>query len=109
MNYKNQSILTCFLKDLFLKLTRPVRRFFSWIIKSIQYSFFLRNDHDWDYNYILILLQYKLKRTRKAIQSNNLIVDVNEIVDQIKHAEDLLQSWINDEIGDELFEAHREK
>ena len=47
-----------------------IRDFFSWIVKSFQYAWFLRHDRDWDYAHILILLRYKLLRTAKCIGSD---------------------------------------
>lgn len=41
--------------------------------KLSDYKKFLKNDHDWDWAYILRLLKYKLERTRKCIVSNHII------------------------------------
>jgi len=90
-------------------LTHPFTRTFHWFVKSIQYSRLLWNDFDWDYSYILILLQYKLKRTRKRILDNNIILRAEEIAAQIKHAEDLIQKWYDDDFCKDLYEAHDKK
>jgi hypothetical protein len=91
------------------KLTCPFTRVFWWLIKSIQYSIFLWKDFDWDYLYILRLLQYKLKRTRKTILSNNLVCDTDEIASQIRYAEDLIQKEIDGDFCEDLYEAHEKK
>lgn len=91
------------------KLTHPFTEFCYWMVKSIQYAWFLRKDFDWDYFYILLLLQYKLKRTRKRIIENDLVVRVEEIAAQIKHAEDLIQNWRDDNFCEDLHKAHEEK
>lgn len=44
-----------------------IRDFFEWLFKSFQYAWFLRQDRDWDYAFILKLLRYKLLRTAKCI------------------------------------------
>jgi len=79
------------------KLTYPFTRVWGWAIKSIQYSIFLVGDYDWDYFYILRMLQYKLKRTRKQILENNIILRTEEVASQIKHAEDLIQKYLDDD------------
>ena len=91
------------------KLTHPFTETFHWIVKSIQYAIFLRKDFDWDYSYILRLLRFKLKRTRKQILENNLILRADEIAAQIEHAEKLIDKWEEDEFCVELREAHEEK
>lgn len=91
------------------KLTHPFRRVFNWLIKSIQYSVFLWNDFDWDYSYILLLLQYKLKRTRKAIEKHQLVLRADEIAAQIKHAERLIENWKKNNWCEDLQAAHEEK
>lgn len=97
------------LSNIWGKLTRPFIRVISWVIKSIQYSIFLWRDFDWDYSYIFNLLQYKLKRTRETILSNNLICDAEEIASQIEYAEDLIQKEIDNDFCKDLYEAHKKK
>jgi len=91
------------------KLTSPFTEFFHWAVKSAQYAKLLWNDYDWDYAYIFNLLQYKLKRTRKRIVANNLILRSEEVAAQIKHAEDLIEKWREDEFCKDLYDAHDEK
>jgi len=91
------------------KITTPFTNFFWWIIKSIQYSWFLRKDFDWDYVFILLLLQYKLKRTRKRIIKNNILLHSEQVASEIKHAEDLIQNWRDNEWCEDLQKAHDKK
>ena len=91
------------------KITYPFSRFFHWVVKTAQYSKLLWNDFDWDYSYILILLQYKLKRTRERILDNNIVVSAEQIAAEIKHAEDLIQNWRDDNFCEDLYEAHEKK
>jgi len=69
-----------------MKLWYAIDNFFHWIIKSIQYSWLLRKDFDWDSSYILILLRYKLQRTEKRIRENNHIGSAKRVSKQINYA-----------------------
>jgi len=97
------------ISNIWARLTRPFTKTFWWLIKSIQYSIFLWGDFDWDYAYILLLLQYKLKRTREHILDDNIILRSEEVAAQIKHAEDLIQNWRDDNWCEDLQEAHDKK
>lgn len=57
----------------------------------------------------MTLLQYKLKRTRKSITKNGLILRAEEVGAQIKHAEDLIQKWQDNNFCEDLQKAHNEK
>jgi len=97
------------ISNIWYNLTLPVRVLYAWIIKSFQYAWFLRNDYDFDYSSILILLQYKLSRTRKCITKNQIIVRADEIGAQIKHAEDLIEKWRTNDFCRDLYDAHDKK
>ena len=58
------------LSKLWNRVTWPFLWFFKWVIKSAQYSWFLRDDLDWDHYHILNLLQYKLKRSRECLATD---------------------------------------
>ncbi|KKL15740.1 hypothetical protein LCGC14_2502550 [marine sediment metagenome] len=98
-------------KSLWRTLTHPFTRFFWWMVKSVQYSWFLRKDFDFDHHYILRLLKYKLQRTRKCIISNNIILAADQVGAEIKHAEDLLTKIINGshDLLPELQKGHENK
>jgi len=97
------------ISSLWGSLTHPFTRTWHWFIKSIQYSIILWSDFDWDYSYILVMLQYKLKRTRLQIEENDLVVSAPQQIAQIKHAEDLIQAYFDDNFCEELYKAHEEK
>ena len=82
-----------------MEIIRSIKRFFQWIFKSFQYSWFLRNDYDWDYGYILKLLRYKLRRTRETISKNKIITDeeITKISNQIIEEEKRIQRFLDDE------------
>lgn len=91
------------------KLTHPFTRTYHWLVKSIQYSIFLWSDFDWDYSYILKLLQYKIRRTRERIVDNDLVMSVDLYAAQMKHAEALIDRYFDDNFCEELYTAHEEK
>lgn len=97
------------IKNVWHKLTYPFTRVWDWAVKSIQYSVFLWGEWDWDFLYILRMLQYKLKRTRKQILENNIILRAEEVAAQIKHAEDLIQKYIDNRFCEKMEEAHEKK
>lgn len=47
------------------------RRKKEWEIKCRDYALFLKDDFDFDWTYILLLLRYKLQRTRRSIEDGN--------------------------------------
>lgn len=69
-----------------LELERKVR----------EYRRVLKNDGDFDYGFILIMLQYKLRRTREHIIKHNILMDATKIGAQIQVVEKLLQRVIDD-------------
>ena len=96
-------------KEFFYKGYRSVREFYYWIQKSCEYAWFLRKDFDWDYAYILYLLQYKITRTRKRIQEDNIIENTEKYVAEMQVAEKMLEDIINDTFLIEQFAKHEEK
>jgi hypothetical protein len=97
-------------KNIWWKLSRPFRKFFSWAIKVAQYSVVLWKDGEWDHCYFLILMQYKLSRMRKFFQSKNChVLKGDEVAAQIKHAEDLIERWLDDDFCADLVAAHEAK
>ncbi len=51
------------------KLTKEIIHFKRWLKKSIEYSIFLWDDQDFDSEYLLELILFKLKRMDKVIIS----------------------------------------
>lgn len=107
--YESEMNLWWNIKSVWSNLTHPFTKIFWWMVKSFQYSILLWKDFDWDYSYILILLQYKLRRTRKRILANDIILRSEEIAAQIKHAEDLIQNWRDNNWCEDLQEVHERK
>lgn len=90
-------------------LTHPFRKVFHWLVKVIQYSRLLWDDFDWDFMYFMVLMQYKLQRMRKRISEDNVILRTEEIAAQIKHAEDLIQKWLDNDFCAKEHEEHEKK
>lgn len=95
--------------NIWANITHPFRKVFHWIVKTTQYSKLLWNDFDWDYMYFLILMQYKLQRMRKCILEDNIILRSEEVAAQLKHAEDLIQRWLDDDFCTKEYEEHEKK
>lgn len=64
--------------------------------KIKEYEKILKEDRDWDWAYILMLLKYKLERTRKCIVSNNIIQNNKKVGREIKQVEVLLDRVLKD-------------
>lgn len=77
--------------------------------KMAEYRRFLKNDFDWDYVYILRLLQYKLSRTRKCVVLNNIVPTAGKIAKQIHQVEKLLDRVVANRYDDQVFKAFHEK
>ena len=73
--------------------------FFGKIIKIFQYLPLLWKDEDWDFQYLLDLIEFKLKRIKKCIRQNNIIVEheINEIEQGINKTLDAINKY-NDDI-----------
>lgn len=77
------------------------------IKKIIQYIPILWKDEDWDWEYILTLLIYKLKRTRLCILNNEIIESYQIVHDEILEVEKLFEKVIEDNYySDEIQKLH---
>lgn len=90
-------------------MIRFLKRKLHWIKKSIEYSVFLWTDNDWDFAYILMLLKYKLKRTRENINKNANHVGYENIVAEINTAEQMIQKILDGDFYMKEYEAHEKK
>ena len=84
-----------------------IRRFISKIIKIVQYIPILWEDEDWDYDYLLTLIQYKLKRMRATLWSNK-IVEHRELRDTIIDINRCIQSIDDYHDAHEVYETYYE-
>ena len=73
-----------------------------------EYCDFLKDDCDNDWDDILALLQYKLKRTRNVIERSTTTSDKKKLAAQIKRVETLLEKvYTHDYDKDINAEGHR--
>ena len=107
--YSTEMDLWWNIRNIWGHITYPFAKFFDRMVKIVQYIPILWKDYDWDHMYFFVLMQYKLKRMRQRILKNNMIVRAEEIAAQIKHAEDLIEKWLNDDFCKEEYEAHEKK
>lgn len=77
--------------------------------KVREYARLLKEDEDWDWAYIIGLLQYKLKRTRLCITSNNIVVSSKKIAKQIEQVEDLFGAVLDDKYYEKIGKDFRKK
>ncbi len=70
---------------------------------------FLRDDADWDFDYILSVLAYKLKRTRERIAGKRIIKDWRKVAGEIGKVEALLKRVLDDEYHEEVFRDYYRK
>jgi len=73
------------------KIIYPIKDFIKFIKKVYDYLPILWNDRDYDYTYIVEILQYKLLRTKKCIVDNDLIETAKETGGKIQEIIDLLE------------------
>lgn len=77
--------------------------------KVREYTHFLRDDEDWDWAFIIRLLQYKSQRTRLCIESNKIVVSSEKIAKQIKTVEDLFGAVLEDRYYDIIEKKFKKK
>jgi len=77
--------------------------------KVKEYKEFLKNDHDWDWAYIIRLLRYKLERTRKCILENDIIKGSKKVAREIQVVENLLDRVAEDNYFHEITKDFHKK
>lgn len=89
------------LYSLFSDIRRFIRNIFIGIKNIIEYAPIIYQDRDWDYQYLLYLMKFKLKRIRKCIKDDNIIVDAQKVSEEIQIAIEKIDEL---EKSDELYE-----
>lgn len=74
-----------------------------------EWKTFLKNDEDFDWAYIVRVLNYKLKRTRAFFEKQGICSDSEKISKQIKKVEELLTKVENDRYYDNGIKKLEEK
>lgn len=76
-----------------MRITKIIEK----IIKIIQYIPILWRDEDWDYEYLLDLISFKLNKMKKCLIKNNIvehnqlramIISINQCLDHIENYQD---------------------
>jgi hypothetical protein len=88
---------------------RAFKQFGRWVVSCFQWAWFLRDDNDYDYGHILMVMQYKLSRIRKHIIAHDIIAEAAEVGTEIKHAEDLIERLVADDYCADELEAHHKQ
>lgn len=70
---------------------------------------FLKDDDDYDYNYILKVLRYKLFRLRTHIVTHQMIMDAPRVSKEVKEVMDLLDRVIEDQHEERAVDAFLKK
>lgn len=81
-----------------IALFYKIRRILQWIP-------ILWRDEDWDFDYILRILRYKLSRTRETIISNNIIAEADQVAAEIRMAEQILERLEKNDYAEDLYAA----
>ena len=84
------------------KTYRFLRKLYAW-------SPILWNDFDWDYSYLLKILEFKLHRMADTIESNGIIVASDRVAKQIRYATFLIERIQEENYCKEEYAAHEEK
>jgi hypothetical protein len=77
--------------------------------KIKDYKEFLKDDHDWDWAFIIRLLSFKLQRTRKCILENDIIKGSKKVAREIKEVEILLNRVTEDNYFHEITKDFHKK
>ena len=83
------------------KIKSHLRSFIIGVKNIVEYIPIIYKDRDWDYEFILDIVKYKLERTRDRIKEDNIIVDTDKIVEEINTQIKLIDNYRN---NNELYE-----
>lgn len=95
--------------DMLKDIWYTIKKLPKFIVKVFQYAKVLWRDCDYDYASILILLKYKIQRTREHIIKHDIIADAPIIAKQMRYAEFLIQRILDDDYLLDLQQQHDEK
>lgn len=80
------------------------------LIKIIQWLPILWNDYDWDYSYLLTLIDYKLKRMQKALKEGMAIQEhIDAKVKEIQDVRDIIKQIEEDNFIEKEEKAHEKE
>ena len=88
----------------------PIKNIPANIKMICQWIPILWNNWDWDYHFLLVLMQYKLKRMSKYVKKHNRLVKTDEICIQMNECVEILDRLANSHDYTEAeTKAHEEK
>lgn len=84
------------------KVKSELRSFYIGVKNIIEYMPIIYKDRDWDYEFILDILKYKLERTRNRIKEDNIFIGADRVVEEISTQIKLIDDYRNNY---ELYES----
>ena len=81
-------------------ITRPFKKVYRFVIKLFKYSRLLWNDSEFDYSFLLELLQFKLTLMAQSFEKHGISVNSRKISKELKLCADLIQRIIEDKYAD---------
>lgn len=87
----------------------PIKRFNSFLKRCWDYLPILWADRDWDYVYLLVLMQFKIKRMKELHMRYKRHVGVEKTIKQLLICEQLLDRMSKDNYIDQAHEEHNKK
>ena len=105
----NIMVLVSFLIDGALILKGWVNRFFFRLSCVFGYVKLAWQDQDWDFVYLLLVIQHKLRRMRVHFVTHDIVENAQKIGSLLKELEDAIDRVIDDDFCKELYSEHDEK
>lgn len=68
------------------RIVDNIKDFLERIVKVLEWSKIIWEDQDWDYDFLLDIIRYKLCRMQKYFESSDVSCDNNKTSEQIKEA-----------------------
>lgn len=87
---------------------KRARRAKDYAKKVRDYAKFLKHDFDWDWSYLIRLIEFKLRRMRDCI-AHGYIADKKQVCAQIKEVADLLKKVDSHDYHSEAFKKFHKK
>ena len=103
-------VLASFLsKSWYFKAMDYIYRFFFRLKTIFSYVKLAWNDHDYDWVYLMLVLQYKLKRMRVHFVKHNIVERAQEYGVQIKDLEDTIERILDGNYCAQEYASHYAK
>ena len=80
-----------------------------YVSKVVSYSIFLWKDRDYDYCHLMKMMEFKLERMAREIESNDIVVSASATAEQIRHAISASRYFTDDQPSHPLLDNHAAK